>query len=96
MANRKVEHKYDITIQDQTRNNKKVSNCIIQIKQIITDNRSTNQKSSKTNSMAGNVILLYSQEVIQKELISMDEHQKKKKKNIKQKTNHILNHTSAI
>ena len=45
--------------------------------------------------MAGNVILLYSQDVIQKELISKDEHQKKKK-NIKQKTNHILNHTSAI
>ena len=44
--------------------------------------------------MAGNVILLYSQEVIQKELISMYEHQKKKY--IKQKTNHILNHTSAI
>ena len=35
--------------------------------------------------MAGNVILLYSQEVIQKELISMDEHQKKKKKKHKTK-----------
>ena len=34
--------------------------------------------------MARNVILLYSQEVIQKELISMYEHQKKKKKTNKQ------------
>ena len=45
--------------------------------------------------MARNVILLYSQEVIQKELISMYEHQKKKqtnkqtKQNKKQKTKDI-------
>ena len=36
--------------------------------------------------MAGNVILLYSQEVIQKELISMYEHQKKKKHKTKDKS----------
>ena len=40
--------------------------------------------------MAGNVILLYSQEVIQKELISMDEHQKKKKKKHKTKDKSYL------
>ena len=36
--------------------------------------------------MARNVILLYSQEVIQKELISMYEHPKKKKTNKQNKT----------
>ena len=54
--------------------------------------------------MARNVILLYSQEVIQKELISMYEHQKKKKKNkqankTKQKTKnkrHFLPKTSIF
>ena len=53
--------------------------------------------------MARNVILLYSQEVIQKELISMYEHQKKKKKKqtnkTKQKTKnkrHFLPKTSIF
>ena len=55
--------------------------------------------------MARNVILLYSQEVIQKELISMYEHQKKKKKQTskqnktKQKTKnkrHFLPKTSIF